>query len=137
MLLKATLVVPEKLLPKMVTMVPSGPVVGEKEVMMGGAVMEKLVALTPVPSGVVTLMGPEEAPLGTVAEIWVSETKVEEVGVPLKATAELTVKLLPVIVTLVPSGPVVGEKEATMGGLDPVESVSTINSGGFALCIEL
>ena len=68
--LKATRVAPVKLLPLIVTTVPTGPLLGLKELMLGGAggvVTVKLLALTPVPAAVVTLMGPVLAPLGTVA----------------------------------------------------------------------
>ena len=127
MLLKATLVVPEKLLPKMVTMVPSGPVVGEKEVMMGGAVMvtSKSVSLSSKPSALVTLIGPEEAPEGTEAVSSEDEMMAKEAaGVLLKATLVVPEKLLPKMVTMVPSGPVVGEKEVMMGGAVMVTSKS-------------
>ena len=67
MLLKATWVVPVKLVPVMVTTVPTGPLVGVKLVIAGGTITVKAVALVSVPSGVVTLIRPVEAPAGTVA----------------------------------------------------------------------
>ena len=58
---------PVKFVPLMVTLVPTGPLVGEKLVMVGGLVTVKLLLLVAVPSGVVTLTGPVVAPAGTVA----------------------------------------------------------------------
>ena len=58
---------PVKFVPLIVTLVPTGPLVGEKLVMVGGLVTVKLLLLVAVPSGVVTLTGPVVAPAGTVA----------------------------------------------------------------------
>src|SRR4030067_268071 len=85
-----TWVAPVKPVPKIVTGVPSVPLVGEKEVITGPPVTVKSVALVPVPFGfvavfgpvgphdgaplgVVTLILPVIAPLGTKAVIWVTE----------------------------------------------------------------
>src|SRR5437762_1366251 len=76
----------------------------------------KLLALVAVPPGVVTLIGPVVAPLGTVAVIWVSELTVKLADVPLNFTAEVPVKLVPVMVTWVPTGPMVGVNELIVGG---------------------
>ena len=65
--LKATTVVPVKLVPLMVTLVPTGPLAGVKPVIVGGLITVKLLALAAVPPGVVTLIGPVVAPAGTVA----------------------------------------------------------------------
>ena len=65
--LKATRVVPVKLAPLMVTLVPTGPLAGVKLVMVGGLITVKVPALVAVPPGVVTLMVPVVAPAGTVA----------------------------------------------------------------------
>ena len=55
----------------MVTVVPTSPLAGVKELMVGAAVelTVKLVELAPVPLGVVTLIGPVVAPPGTLVEI--------------------------------------------------------------------
>ena len=79
----------------------------------------KLLALVAVPPGVVTLSGPVVAPLGTVAEIEVEEVAVKLALVPLNRTAEAPVKFVPVIVTGVPTGPLVGAKLVIVGGLPP------------------
>ena len=65
--LNATTVAPVKLVPPMVTLVPTGPLAGVKPVIVGGGITVKLLALVAVPPGVVTVMGPVAAPAGTVA----------------------------------------------------------------------
>src|SRR5207247_394054 len=105
--------------PVMVTEVPTGPLVGLKELMLGGAggvVTVKLLALVAVPPGVLTWIGPLVAPLGTVAVIWVLVFTVKLAAVPLKRTAVAPVKLVPVMVTEVPTGPLVGVNELIVGG---------------------
>src|SRR5258706_1572821 len=68
----------------------------------------KLLALVAVPPGVVTLIGPVVAPPGTVAVIDVDEFTVKLTVAPVKVTAVAPVKLVPLIVALVPTGPLVG-----------------------------
>src|SRR6185295_10062586 len=66
--LKRTLVVPRKFVPFTVTAVPTGPLAGVNEVIVGGCggvVTVNEVELVPVPSGDVTLIGPVVAPAGT------------------------------------------------------------------------
>ena len=66
--LNETAVAPVKFVPLIVTLVPTGPLVGVKLVIVGGlAVTVKGLALVAVPPGVVTLTGPVVAPVGTVA----------------------------------------------------------------------
>lgn len=70
----------------------------------------------PVPPGVVTLIRPVCAPVGTVAVIWVSEFTVKVVALtPPNVTLVAPVRLLPVIVTTVPTLPLVGENFETTG----------------------
>ena len=65
---------PLKFVPLICTLVPTGPLVGAKLVIVGGlAVTVKLLALVAVPPPVVTPMGPVPAPEGTVAWITVGE----------------------------------------------------------------
>jgi len=72
--------------------------------------------LVPVPAEVVTLTGPVVAPVGTVAVICVAELTVNDVAaVPLNDTPVAPVNPVPVIVTDVPTGPLVGEKLVTVG----------------------
>src|SRR6266436_8341259 len=73
----------------------------------------KLVALVPVPPGVVTAMGPVTAPVGTSASTCVSEITWRLVAAtPPNVTFVAPVKLCPVIATDVPTGPLVGLKLA-------------------------
>jgi hypothetical protein len=72
--------------------------------------------LVAVPAGVVTVMRPVLAPLGTVALINVSEAT-ENVGAvtPLNVTLLAPAKCVPVIDTLVPTGPLVGANDEIVG----------------------
>ena len=111
---KVTLVAPVKAEPVIVTAVPFGPLVGEKELIFGSTV--KLVELVALPTELVTLIGPLVAPLGTLALSWVSEIPLKDTdGVPLKVTAAVPVKLVPVMVTVFPTAPRTGEKELMVG----------------------
>src|SRR3989442_952849 len=113
--LKRTAVAPVKVAPVIVTLVPTGPLVGEKLVIVGRGMTVKLLALVAVPPDVVTVIGPVVAPLGTVVAIDVDEFTVKLAPVPLKRTAVAPVKVAPVIVTLVPTGPLVGAKLVVVG----------------------
>jgi hypothetical protein len=75
----------------------------------------KLPVLAAVPPGVVTLTGPVTAPAGTVAERAVLETSVKPAGTPPNATAVAPPRLVPPIVTRVPTGPLVGAIEVIAG----------------------
>jgi hypothetical protein len=75
----------------------------------------KLLGLNAVPPGVVTLIGPVVAPAGAVACIVVSEVTVKLAALPLNVTAVAPVKLVPLIVTLVPTRPFVGVKLVMIG----------------------
>src|SRR6266568_4179458 len=99
----------------MVTVLPRMPVVGEKEVITGTSV--KICVLVTLVVDFVTEIGPLTAPFGTVAVICVSEATVNGAEVPLKATAVAPVKLLPVMVTDVPTGPVVGVNDKIRSGV--------------------
>src|SRR5205814_2529765 len=92
-------------------------------VTVGGVVSPtvRLAALLAVPPGVVTLIGPLVAPAGTVAVIAVAELTVKLALVPLNSTAEAPVKLVPLMVTLVPTGPLPGVKLEIVGGLMTVK----------------
>ena len=71
--------------------------------------------LLAVPAEVVTLIVPLVAPLGTVAVIDVDEPTLNVAEVPLNFTAVAPVKFVPLTVTEVPTGPLVGEKLETVG----------------------
>jgi len=114
-LLKVTTMAPVNLEPRMSTLVPTGPVVGVKE-LMAGAGTAKEDELEPLPFGVHTEIGPVVAPLGTVAWISESESTVKFVVVaPPKPTEVAAVKFDPRMSTLVPTGPPVGVNELTVG----------------------
>jgi hypothetical protein len=112
-----TLVAPVKFVPVIVTVVPTGPEVGEKEVTVGGAaaVTVKFWELAAVPSGVVTLIGPVVAPEGTVVVILVFEFAVNVADTPSNVTLVAAMRSVPVIATDVPTGPLVGENEEIVG----------------------
>ena len=65
--LNLTAVAPVKVVPLIVTVAPTAPLVGVKPVIVGAGMTVKLVALVAVPPGVMTLTGPVVAPVGTVA----------------------------------------------------------------------
>jgi len=100
-------VAPVKVVPVIVTPVPTGPVAGAKEVMAGVTVKRVVVTIGPLP-GVVTVMGPVVAPAGTVVVIVPEGLTVKGEATPLNETAVAPVKVVPVIVTLVPTGPKIG-----------------------------
>jgi hypothetical protein len=117
--LNFTAVAPVKFVPLICTPVPTGPAAGVKLVMVGGlggvAVTVKAPGLVAVPAAVVTLTDPVVAPPGTVAWMVVSEVTEKAAFVPLKVTAVAPVKFVPAIVTLVPTGPLVGVKLEMVG----------------------
>jgi hypothetical protein len=73
------------------------------------------VGLVAVPPGVVTDSVPDFPPTGTVVVIWVEELTVKLALTPLNLTEVAPVRLVPVIVTLVPMKPLVGEKLVIVG----------------------
>src|SRR5262245_44759168 len=112
--LKLALVNRENPAPLMVTDVPGVPLVGENpEIVKLTANDVELVA---VPEGVVTAMGPEVAPFGTVAVSDVFDCTANAAGSPLNVTAVVLPRLAPLIVTEVdPAAPVVGLKPVRDG----------------------
>ena len=114
-----TAVEPVKALPVIVTVVPIGPLPGEKVVTTGtGGTTVNWLPLGVLPPGVVTVMvsTPNDVPAATFAVTDVSEITVTLVAaVEPNVTAVVPVKALPVIVTVVPTGPLPGEKEVTTG----------------------
>src|SRR6266545_5939588 len=114
-----TAIAPPKPVPLILTEVPTGPLVGENEEIVGAAtpVTVKFVALVAVPPGVVTVIFPVTAPLGTIAVIRVPVPFTENVGAdtPPNVTAAAPVRLAPLIVSEVPTGPLVGENDEIVG----------------------
>src|SRR5205085_1790487 len=113
-----TALAPVRFVPVMATEVPTGPLVGVKEVIVGGGgVSMKESTEVAVPPGVVTLMfGAEPVPAGTGAVILVAELTTYVVSTPPNLTLLALRKLVPVIVTDVPAGPLAGVKDVTVGG---------------------
>ena len=72
-----------KFVPVMVTVVPTGPLAGVNDVMVGGAVTVKLVALVAVLPATVTVIAPVVAPVGTVTVMLVAVLTVTVAAVPL------------------------------------------------------
>ena len=117
--LNRTLVAPVKWLPLMVTDVPTAPLDGEKLLIVGAdpLVTVKFDALVAVPDGVVTVILPVVAPLGTLAVIRPSFATLKLADVPLNRTLVAPVKWLPLMVTDVPTAPLDGEKLLIVGAV--------------------
>jgi hypothetical protein len=125
--LNVTAVAPVKFVPLSVTVFPTCPLVGVKLVIVGGLTTTTVnaLALVAVPADVVTLSGPLVAPVGTVAWIVVAEVTVKLAALtPLKVTAVAPVKFVPLIVTLLPTGSLVGVKLVIVGAL----ATTTVNA---------
>src|SRR3989442_9597340 len=106
-----------KLVPVIVTDVATGPLVGERFVMLGDRVTVKLTPLLARPPTVTTTF-PVVAPAGTGATMLVADQLVGVAVVPLNVTVLVPCvapKLVPVIVTDVATGPLVGERLVTLG----------------------
>ena len=104
-----------KPLPRIVTWSPGPPLEGLNELMVGGRTTRKLLELATVPATFVKLLGPEVAPAGTVARIWVLLSMMNTEVVPLNLTALAVEKLVPVSVIWAPLGPFPGLKAVTVG----------------------
>ena len=107
-----TEVAPVKFVPVIVNAAPTTPLVGVKLEIVGvaGTVTVKLPAEVAVPFGVVTLIFPVDAPVGTVVVICVALATWNVADVPLNFTLVAPVKLVPVTVTAAPTTPLVGVK---------------------------
>ena len=106
-------VTPVNVVPVTVTLMPTTPPVGVKLLIAG--VIVKFPVLVPVPVGVVTLMRPVVAPAGAVAVILIAVLTVKVAEVPLNVTDVAPVKFVPLMITLVLTGPRAGEKLLTRG----------------------
>jgi len=85
--LNFTLVAPVKFAPVMSTAVPTGPLVGANELIVGGEVTVKGTVLVAVPLGVATVISPLVAPFGTTAWISESELTANVASTPLNLTS--------------------------------------------------
>jgi hypothetical protein len=107
----ATALAPVKLFPVITTEVPTGPLPGLKLVITGAVVMLKFVVEVVLPAGLVTEIAPVVVPLAMVAVICVELfTPKLAAALPLKVTAVVPMKPVPVIPTEMPAGPEVGLK---------------------------
>jgi hypothetical protein len=101
--------------PVIVTAAPDSPLLGLKLVMIGPPdplVTVNGLPLVALPPGEVTVTVPEMAAAGTVTISWVAVAPVTVAAVPLKETAfwaGLVLNPVPLTVTLVPTGPLVGD----------------------------
>jgi hypothetical protein len=112
-----------KLVPEIVRLVPATPIVGVKDVMVGAGVAATANddALESDPAGAVTEMSPVVAPLGTVTTSCVVDALETVAVVPLNVTvfdAGVAEKPVPLMVTVVPTGPVTGTNEITFTVVD-------------------
>src|SRR5437588_1466302 len=132
---RSTSVTGVKLVPVMVTTGPPRPKVGLEPVIVGGggdglvdAVVETADAAWGVPPFLVTWMGPVVAKGGTTALRRVSEPTLKVTAgmpgpvvplasKPLKTTRVVPVKPVPVMVTVEPSGPLVGARPVMVRGM--------------------
>jgi hypothetical protein len=107
-----------KPLPLMWTTAPTGPLAGDKLVITGFGIVNKTSELLPMPF-TVTRTGPVSALAGTVTTIWLSLQLTTLARVPPKFTVLdplVAWKPEPLIVTWVPTIPLVGEMLLTAGG---------------------
>lgn len=104
-----------KLVPVMVTVVPSAPLSGVKLEMVGDATTTKLVALVRVTPLVVTVIGPDAAPEGTEVVILVAFEDATVALIPLNDTVGEALKFVPVIMTTAPGAPLKGLNSVRVG----------------------
>ena len=98
---KLVAVAPEKWVPVIETDVPAAPAVGSRPATVGagGEITVNEPALVAVPALVLTVMGPEVAPAGTVAATVASSETEKAAACPLNRTEKASVNPLPLIVT--------------------------------------
>jgi len=89
--------------------------VGTTVIEAAGTLTVNEAVLVPVPAGVVTLIGPVDAPAGTVAINEPYRTLLKDALTPLNLTALAPLKAEPLIVTLLPTGPALGAKLSIVG----------------------
>ena len=115
--LNFTAVAPVKPVPLITTLAPVKPAVGVKLVPVGAAATVKLVALVAWPPGVFTTIGPD--PVVALATVTLICTAVFEsmlcTAVPLTVTEVAPLRLLPLMVIWVPTGPLAGVKSVMFG----------------------
>jgi hypothetical protein len=127
---KFTAVVPVKLVPVIVIVIPVAPLDGPNEVIVGGGINVNPVIDT-VPPGVVTLTLPD-APVPTTAVILVAELTVnDEAATPPKLIEVAPVKFVPVIIIDALAAPLVGVNDVIVGGRINVNPAKVAVPPGF------
>jgi hypothetical protein len=120
-----TAVASAKVAPAIVTVAPGVACEGVTVTMRGAT--RKSAALVTGPAGLATARRPEVAPAGTVTRIEVAETIVTGLALtPLKVTPVTLPRLVPEIVTSVPSAPTVGVKLLSVGALMTTNGVALV-----------
>ena len=115
--LNFTAVAAVRFVPEIVTFVPTTPAPGDTKVIVGGWTTVKLPLDVALPPGAVTETVPLVVPSATrAAVICVAESTLKLVAaVPWNVTAVAPERFAPVIVTVWPTGPVVGVKLEIVG----------------------
>jgi hypothetical protein len=120
--LNRTCVAPQKSVPLMVTGVPTGPLVGENDVIVGATAADTVklsaaVFVDDAPLLTMTSTTPSLTPHGTVAEIVPVPRMVNVAAMPPKVTLVTTGfwNSVPLMVTTVPRPPDVGDSPMTLG----------------------
>jgi len=105
----------------MVTAVLEFPTVGEKSVMTGPVPVEKLLLVVMDPAKLLTKIGPEVAPEGTVAVISVVDVTAALAEVLLNFTLTGEKKFAPEMMMVAPAAPAVGENPVMTGSVPDVK----------------
>src|SRR2546430_14173430 len=111
-----------KHVPMIVTLVPTIPLAGVKLVIVGGDSTVKALELVAVPPGVVTLIDPVVAFFDSYGDHRDLHSSPSRRSSDLNRTAVAPLKFVPLIVTLVPTSPLVGVKLVIVGGVDTVNA---------------
>src|SRR5256886_14160207 len=112
-----------KHVPMIVTLVPTIPLAGVKLVIVGGDSTVKALELVAVPPGVVTLIDPVVAFFDSYGDHRDLHSSPSRRSSDLNRTAVAPLKFVPLIVTLVPTSPLVGVKLVIVGGDSTVKAL--------------
>jgi hypothetical protein len=111
--LNETVGVPLKFVPEIITVAPIAPLIGLKPVIVGVSRTVKFEEVEIVTPLTVTKILPDVAPAGTVVVMLVAVEEETKAAIPLKViilSPGVVLKLVPVMVTVVPSAPLSGVK---------------------------
>lgn len=120
---------PLKFVPEIITVAPTAPLTGLKPVMVGVARTIKFEGLETVTPLTVTDINPDVAPAGTVVVMLVAVEEETAAAIPLKRTTfsvGVMLKFVPVIVTVVPSAPLLGVKLEKVGEATTIKLVGAV-----------